>query len=138
MSITETVETVETTETVAERIARLQLTGLSEGRLESLALAHPLVTDEIFTLLANSLRVRRRATMILPAHRLEGMSRGRGWARKGHGDRAVWGEREDGGYRVSEPGRWIVGGHDGFSRSGENSWDVRHVTVGTETWSVAS
>lgn len=137
MSATETITTDKIIETVSERIARLQLADINESRLQSLALAHPLVTDEIFALLSNSLRVRRTATMVLPAHRFEGLSRGRGWARSGRRDNAQWGERVDGGYRVGA-GRWTVGGNDGFSRKGEDTWDVRHVTVGTETWTVAN
>jgi hypothetical protein len=39
-------------------------------------------------------------TIVLPAHRYEGLSRGRGWARMGRGTGVTWGERVDGGYRV--------------------------------------
>lgn len=75
-------------------------------------------------------------TICLPPHRYEGLSRGRGWARKGRGANAEWGERTDGGYRVG-PGRWTVGGNDGFSRKGEVIWTVEHIRVGEETWTVA-
>lgn len=47
-------------------------------------------------------------------------------------------KRRDGGWRVSTPGRWIVGGTDGFSRKGEVCWDVESVPIGDETWFIAS
>lgn len=87
--------------------------------------------------LADADRTSMTDTIVLPAHRYEGLSRGRGWARKGKGTKAVWGERTDNGYRVG-PGHWTVGGNDGYSRKGETTWDVKLVTVGTETWTVAS
>jgi hypothetical protein len=63
----------------------------------------------------------------VPAHRYESLSRGRGWARLGRGKSAVWGEGVDEGYRLRSEGKWIIGGHDGFSRKGEDVWDVRRV-----------
>lgn len=82
--------------------------------------------------------VSRSATIVLPAHHYETLSRGRGWARKGKGYPAVWGERLDaGGYRVG-PGRWTVGGNDGFARRGAASWTVTAITIGAQTWTVAS
>jgi hypothetical protein len=63
----------------------------------------------------------------VPCHRFENLSRGRGWARLGSGKEAVWGERSNGGYRLRQEGRWVVGGHDGFSRKGETIWTVRRV-----------
>ena len=48
----------------------------------------------------------------------------------------MWGQRTNGGYRIS-PGRWTIGGNDGFSRKGEDVWNVEHVTVGSETWTIA-
>jgi hypothetical protein len=39
----------------------------------------------------------------------------------------VWGEGVDEGYRLRSEGKWIIGGHDGFSRKGEDVWDVRRV-----------
>ncbi|HSE02925.1 MAG TPA: hypothetical protein VLK35_02130 [Methylomirabilota bacterium] len=126
-----------TTETVEERIARLQLTDISDSRLESLTIAHPLVDDPTFERLAGASRLSRKDTIILPAHRFESLSRGRGWARKGKGAGATWGEREEKGYRVG-PGYWEVGGHDGFSRKGADTWTVKHITVGDATWTIAS
>lgn len=124
------------TETVAERIARLSLTDISDARLESLTIAHELVDDVTFSKIGNVMRCARGSTVIIPAHRLENLSRGRGWARKGKGSTVMWGERDDGGYRVG-PGRWEVGATDGFSRKGKTSWVVEHVTVGPHTWTIA-
>lgn len=124
-------------ESVTARISRLSLTDISEARLESLTIAHLRVEDATFTRLSNALRVNRGTTIILPAHRYEGLSRGKGWCRRGRGDSASWGERVEGGYRV-EPGRWTVGGSDGFSRKGQDEWTVEHVQVGDEVWTVAN
>src|SRR4051812_24609057 len=99
-----------------------------EKRLETLTIAHDKVDDATFTKLANALRAARKDTVLLPAHRFEGLSRGKGWARKGRGDSAVWGERDDGGYRVG-PGKWTVGGNDGFTRKGQDEWVVAHIQV---------
>lgn len=128
----------DTTETVAARIERL-VPGATptEKRLESLTIAHPLVDDATFAALVTAMNVARKDTVTLPVQRFENLSRGRGWARKGRGDSAVWGERTEKGYRVG-PGRWTVGGQDGFSRKGEVAWTVKHVTIGTETWTIAN
>lgn len=108
-------------------------------RLETLGIAAELGADEaVLRVIAEAVRVKRNSsTIVLPAHRYEGLSRGRGWARKGRGNTAEWGERTDDGYRVG-PGRWTVGGHDGFSRKGQTEWSVKHVQVGDQTWTVAS
>lgn len=124
-------------ETVQERIARLGIADIGETRLALLTQAHPLVSDDTFRTLGDALRVSDSATIVLPMHRLEGMSRGKGWARQGKGASVVWGEREAGGYRVGT-GTWTVGGNDGFRRKGEEVWTVSHVQVGTSTWTVAS
>lgn len=111
---------------------------IHEGRAKSLARAVELGADDAtLKVLCDAMRVNRAPTIVLPAHRYEGLSRGRGWARKGRGDSAEWGERTDKGYRVG-PGTWTVGGNDGFSRKGETRWTVKHVAVGAETWTVAS
>lgn len=125
-------------ETVAARIARLGLEGLSDRRTETLATAHEAgVTDEGFVAIARTKRVSQKPTIILPAGRYEGLSRGRGWARQGRGDSATWGEREERGYRVG-PGRWTVGSSDGFDRKSSDIWTVTHVTVGDRIWTIAS
>jgi hypothetical protein len=127
-----------TKETVADRIARLSLTGMSEARLESLTVAHEIgVDDKTFELLANARRLSRKETIILPRHHLETLSRGSGWARKGTGASAEWGERTEKGYRVG-PGRWVVGGNDGFRRKRQDVWSVKRVLVGDAPWTIAN
>lgn len=123
-------------ETVTDRIARLKLEDIGETRLALLTEAHSLVDDTTFARISDAMRVAKSMTVVLPAHRYEGLSRGKGWARQGVGKSAVWGERVSGGYRVG-PGRWTVGGNDGFRRKGETEWNVEHVTVGGETWTIA-
>lgn len=124
----------------------------TEEKLAALLTAHPDVPetrhrnltaaielgadDAALTALCEARRTSRKSTIVLPPQRLENLSRGRGWARKGRGQSAEWGERVDGGYRVG-PGRWIVGGSDGFSRKGEDEWTVKNITVGAETWTIA-
>ena len=125
---------------VETRMARLGITNTdaSARRLKLLTLAHVLVDDALFTELVRARRLSPKDTITLPPHRFEGLSRGRGWARKGRGENAVWGERKNtGGYRVG-PGKWSVGATDGFTRKGSDEWVVKHVTVGTEIWTVAS
>lgn len=94
-------------------------------------------TDAALTKIRDARRVCRDSkTIVLPSQRYESLSRGRGWARMGKGPGAVWGERADGGYRVG-PGRWTIGGNDGFTRKGEDMWDVSHVAVGEQIWTIA-
>lgn len=121
------------------RIARVAGgAAVSDARRASLALAHEAgVDDRTFAKLATAKRLSRKADIELPAHRLESMSRGRGWARNGTGKNVRWGERSKNGYKVG-PGEWSVGGHDGFHRKGEETWNVRHVMVGGKTWTIAS
>lgn len=93
----------------------------SSARIESLQIAVELGADlATLAVLRDATRVNRQETIVLPMHRYEGLSRGKGWARKGKGSNAIWGEREENGYRVGA-GRWIVGGNDGFSRKGKSS-----------------
>lgn len=126
-------------ETVADRLVRLAPSATpSDGRLESLRLAAEAgVSDELFVLLAEATKLFRGPKATLPAHRFEGLSRGRGWCRKGKGTNAEWGSRGDHGYTVGA-GRWVVGGSDGFSRKKEDIWDVVHVQVGDKTWTIAN
>jgi hypothetical protein len=121
------------------RYAECHRDPITQVRIKRLARAIELGADDAtLTVLTEALRTSEQTTIVLPAHRYEGLSRGRGWARKGKGASAVWGERDDdGGYRVG-PGRWTVGGNDGFSRKSETTWKVEHVAVGVETWTVAS
>jgi len=127
-----------------ERLAALvaKYSDLTDKRKDSLARAIALgAADDTLTVLAEALRLNStsgdKLTVVIPANRLENLSRGKGWCRKGRGDSAEWGERTDNGYRVG-PGRWLVHGSDGFSRTKEDTWTVKHVAVGSETWTVAS
>jgi hypothetical protein len=111
---------------------------VSDPRKESLRIALELGADlATLTALRDSLRVSRKTTVVLPKNRLEGLSRGRGWARQGKGTNVVWGERVDGGYRVG-PGRWSVGATDGFNRKRSDDWKVEHIQVGSETWTIGN
>lgn len=124
------------TETTAARIARLKLEELSEARVATLEHATA-ADDETFLAIAKSIRVRRNSeTIFLPPHRFEGLSRGRGWARKGRGKNVEWADRTEKGY-LCGPGLWSVGGSDGFSRKDANEWTVKTVTVGYEKWTIA-
>ena len=108
------------------------------NRLKSLELAAELGADAAtLAIIRDAIRVGYGPTVVVPASRLEGLSRGRGWARQGRGDKVVWAERVDGGYRVGV-GRWVVGGSDGFARKDSVTWDVAAVQVGGQTWTVAS
>jgi len=111
---------------------------VSDSRKDSLGKALELGADEkTLTVIRNAIRLSRQPTIVLPAHRFESLSRGRGWALKGRGSDVSWGEREDSGYRVG-PGRWSVGATDGFSRKASVDWRVKHIQVGQETWTIAS
>jgi hypothetical protein len=108
-----------------------------EVRRETLTIAQAKgATLQVLHAIANAPRVSKSDTIILPSLRYENLSRGRGWARKGKGLDAIWGERTDKGYRVG-PGRWTVGATDGFSRKDSCTWTVKHVQVGSEVWTVA-
>jgi hypothetical protein len=111
---------------------------VSEPRVVSLQLAIELGADKAtLERIRDAAKVNRRDFMVLPAHRFENLSRGRGWARKGRGDNVAWGERCDGGYRVG-PGRWSVGATDGYSRKASVEWQVEQIVVGAETWTIAN
>ena len=111
---------------------------VSDSRCETLSLALAAGADEA-TLLAlrDAVRVARTPSIVLPRHRYESCSHGRGWARKGQGDNATWGERVKDGYRVG-PGTWSVGATDGFARKASTEWYVSHVQVGSQTWTIAN
>lgn len=126
-------------ETTTSRLDRLAPEGsVTTARRESLQVAIDLGADEAtLVLLRDAVRLARKDTIVLPPGKYEHLSRGRGWARKGKGDSAEWGEKEDDGYRVG-PGRWSVGSNDGFNRKSDVSWVVKHIAVGPQTWTVAS
>jgi hypothetical protein len=127
-----------TTESLDVRLARLNISGLSDRRSNTVQIAHDAgVDDATLESIAEATRVGWGETIVLPVNRLELCSRGRGWARLGKGDKAQWGERVDGGYEVG-PGRWTVGGNDGFTRKKEDVYVVKHITVGGRTWTIAN
>lgn len=110
------------------------------SRKNSLRIAIELgADDDALVRIRDAVRVSRKGdgTIILPPHHYENLSRGRGWARKGTGQGVTWGDRVDGGYEVSA-GRWSIGGNDGFSRKDETIWDVKHIQVGSKTWTIAN
>lgn len=110
---------------------------VSDERRKSLELAIAAGVDqETLDTLGDAARLSRSSTIVLPHHRYEHLSRGRGWARKGTGPNVEWGQRVGNGYRVG-PGHWSVGSTDGFSRKGGVDWVVRHISVGPETWTIA-
>jgi hypothetical protein len=127
-----------TLETIVAFYAENNTRPPSTALREALAFAVDAGTsNEDLEAVANAGRLSRTPKVVLPAHRFENLSRGKGWARCGQGNDAVWGERVDGGYLVG-PGRWVVGGNDGFHRKGQTAWTVSHVTVGDAVWTVAS
>lgn len=123
---------------VKELMRSLTETSISDERCVTLIKAaktgaSPLAMKNI----AEAKRVSSKKYIELPKHRFEYLSRGRGWCRQGTGSNAIWGERTENGYKVDTPGKWSVGGHDGFTRKREDIWIVEHVKVGEETWTIA-
>ena len=81
---TEPTPTTITTETLAERIARLAPGEDCTGRMDILAdAADAGVTDKDLALLAKAPRIAEGDQITLPRHKLENLSRGKGWARCG-------------------------------------------------------
>jgi hypothetical protein len=114
-------------------------TTMSPARAETLEIARAAGASlEVLEAIRAAKRVARRDSIRLPVHHLETLSRGTGWCRHGRGPTAIWGEREDGGYRVGTPGVWIVHGSDGFRRARDETWTVEHIQVGDATWTIAS
>lgn len=112
---------------------------IREMRLATLRHAHSLgATMETLVTLRDARRVSQSDTITIPRNRLEGLSRGRGWARKGRGDSVEWGERTENGMYEVGPGEWTVGGSDGFRRKDSDTWIVEHVQVGDQTWTIAN
>jgi hypothetical protein len=112
---------------------------VSDARRETLERAIALgATQKSLESLRDAVRVCRRDTIGLPQGRYASCSRGKSWCRKGRGDSAMFVYLEaNGEYRVG-PGRWTVGSNDGFNRKEQTPWHVKHVKVGTETWTIAS
>lgn len=118
--------------------ARLEHLGIrvSGARKESLEIAADLGADDAtLKTLAEAVRLRRRDTILLPA-KYAHTSRGKAWCRKGRGDNAEWGERDGNAFEVG-PGDWTVFSSDGFRREQRVEWEVRHVQVGDQTWTIA-
>lgn len=109
------------------------------ARDAAIAVAKSLGKDEAVEVFqsAVSVGVQGELSVILPPNRLESLSKGRGWARLGKFDDATWGVKVEGGYRVSRPGNWVVGGDDGFGRKREDSYKVARVKIGDMFWVVA-
>lgn len=109
------------------------------NRDAAMAVAKSLGKDEAVEVFqsAVSVGVQGELSVILPTNRLESLSKGRGWARLGKFDDATWGVKVEGGYRVSRPGNWVVGGDDGFGRKREDSYKVARVKIGDLFWIVA-
>ena len=128
-----------TTESLEVRLSRLGIAGLLEGRAKTVTIAHEAsVDDSLLKRIAVAKRLKRDSdTIVIPCNSLELCSRGSGWARLGRGGAAQWGERVDSGYRVG-PGRWTVGGNDGFTRKREDIWIVEHIEVGGKVWTIAN
>lgn len=108
----------------------------SDARRESLRIAVGLGAEvDAMRRLVAAVRLRREGWVLLPAGKYAGLSRGRDWCRSreggGFADRC-----DNGGFRGT-PGKWEVGSTDGYNRKDKVAWDVYHVTVGTETWTVA-
>jgi hypothetical protein len=101
---------------------------ISDARCRALLLAASRgATPQDLRAIAEATRVSTGDGITVPAHHYETLSRGRGWARFGRGKEAVWADRVEGGYRLRLAGRWIIGGHDGFTRRGEDVWNVKCV-----------
>lgn len=105
----------------------------------AVAVAKSLGKDDAAALFASAAAVSAQGelSVVLPAGRLESLKHGKGWARLGSHDAAVWGVKTEGGYRVNRPGRWIVGCTDGFSRKREDAYKVARVKIGDLFWIVA-
>lgn len=115
---------------------RLAPYNVSAQRRKSLERAVELgADDETLALLAGASRLQRRDHLRVET-RYGGLSRGRAWGRQGRGDNVRWAAK-DGGVVLLTPGKWTVGSSDGYRRKeSPEDWDVRHVRVGDETWTI--
>ncbi len=112
---------------------------LCDSRKDSIRMAIESGADEATIIeIRDANRASRKTVVTLLPHRYENLSRGNGWCRKGRGDSAEWANKNEKGNYVVGPGTWAVGGHDGFTRKNENVWTVKHIAVGTETWTIAN
>jgi hypothetical protein len=73
--------------------------------------------------LAKANRIGTSDGITLPEGRYGNLSRGKSWCRLGSGSSAQW-INADNGHRVTEPGKYVVGSSDGFSRKEQTPWTV--------------
>lgn len=107
-------------------------------RRESIRIAAELgADDETIEKIAEATLVGKLGYVTIAGRYLH-LSRGRGWARLGRGNDAIWGERREKGFRLRDPGTWIVYTTDGFKREDRETWIVEKINVGSQTWMVAS
>lgn len=110
----------------------LQARNVSEARKESIRLAIEAgCADDTLIAIRDAAVLSRAASIILRASPMDRLTRG--WRRSGENDddttRCTWVAGR--GYQVRQ-GTWVVG--DG-PRSRE--WTVRHIAVGSATWTLA-
>lgn len=126
-----------TPKTSAEIVAE-RFPNVSEARARTLAKAIDTgASESALEKLKAATRVEFADQIALPKGAYDHLSRGKGWARKGRGDSAEWGEKSPQGWLVG-PGSWLVHSTDGFNRKSEVDWRVEHVRVGDETWTIAN
>lgn len=111
---------------------------VSAGRLTSLTLAAELGADAatLNRLVDASLRVSRTDTILLPAGHYATAHRGKSWCRSGTGASARWADQRDGQFRVG-PGKWLIHSDDGGTRQDNTTWDVDHIHLSDQVWTVA-
>ena len=124
-------------ESLDARFLRLGLnTDKPLPRLESLEIANPHVKDGTFLELYNAHKLSRLPSIVLPKHRFASLSQGRSWCRN---ERTKEFANE---YIASSEGdkvtKFTVGGNDGFRRADKVTWDVWHIAVNGNIWTVAS
>jgi hypothetical protein len=106
----------------------------------AIAVAKSLGKEELVKLFESAVSVSNQGELNveLPCNRLErDCKHGKGWARLEKEGSTTWGVKTENGYRVSRPGRWTVGGNDGFSRKKEDYYRVARVKLGELFWVIA-
>jgi hypothetical protein len=73
--------------------------------------------------LAQANKIGTSEGITLPEGKYGKLSRGKSWCRLGSGSSAQW-INADNGHRVTEPGKYVVGSSDGFSRKEQTPWNV--------------
>lgn len=125
-------------ETAMERVQRVAPGEDVSVRVDLIELAHRLgCTDAVFADLARAPRACSGDTIVIPAGDYGSLYGSKEWARKGSGKDAEWGTRVPGGWRVGA-GHWLVESRcDSRKKRDSLEWDVRHVIVGEQVWTVA-